>query len=1048
VCGGEATVGLKRAFVAVLAAAWLSLLVGVAGAGEPKHAALWKQAKVHFDQRHWADGLPLLTQSFEAALDEFGDADPVTYDYAFKLAEVHQLLNDMDRAVPQMERALSILRKMPHDGPQLAGHLWRLSQYHHGAGDPAARVARLKEALALLADSGHDELLPPYLLELADAQDDLGDIPAVLPLVQRLIALHDVEGKRAGMVEPLNRMGIALEWLGRYAESEAAYRRALVIAEKELGKDHLVVANVLNSLGSAVSLRGRHAEEEALYLRGLAIADAHGEEGNFVRLVLFHNLATLRENLGDVPGAIELERRALAVAEQTVGKRHPDYADRLDSLALRLVDDRPDAARPMFEQVLAIRLDVLGANHPMVAIAYERLALTELQAGRYDRARAHDDQALKIYAARVGVEHHRAARVLERQGIAMLRSGKGAEAAEELLSRARDKRVRAFGAEHLDVAHSDRLLAYTALARDEPELALRRMRDALNNEDALMRQIMGAGTDAHRRTLAARLEEATGHVLNLALDHLPDRSDALELAAETVLRRKALALELMTDQLTRWRGRADLHALIAARERLARALLDGAGDQEAVAGALQAVSAARKQLGQTTASLAPPPTLAEVAARLAEDEVLIEILSYQPESRRGLPEGGRVYGAIVIRRSGAVGGVVLGEVGAIDQLAMAMRADASDPARDPVASARALFDAVVAPLLPLVGDARRWLISPDGRLFLVPFAALRDGDGQLLLERLHVSYLNTGRELVATRAEASGTPPLLVGAPSFAERTQVAGVTMTFPPLPGTRAEVEAVSARLADRLGKATVSMGAAATEAMVKDAQGPAILHLATHGYFLSEDAPMVRAGDRGVQLTRTSSVSQGLDAQLRSALVFAAPRGDQDGVLTAYEAATMNLAGTRLVVMSGCETGVGAVEDAQGVLGLRRAFAIAGAETQVMSLWRVGDASTRDLMIRYYDGLLAGRGRADALRDAQLAQSHAHPVHWAGFVVSGATGPLWKAPSPPRVQPTGGCACELGRAAHPGGGGLLLLLGLVAWRRRVWGRGQPGHIASSLP
>ncbi len=127
------------------------------------------------------------------------------------------------------------------------------------------------------------------------------------------------------------------------------------------------------------------------------------------------------------------------------------------------------------------------------------------------------------------------------------------------------------------------------------------------------------------------------------------------------------------------------------------------------------------------------------------------------------------------------------------------------------------------------------------------------------------------------------------------------------------------------------------------------------------------------------------------LRSGLALAgANRKDESGILTALEASGLNLWGTKLVVLSACDTGIGQVRNGEGVYGLRRALVLAGAETQMMSLWPVSDRSTRDLMVSYYRDLVAGRGRGEALRRAQLqmlqSKSHAHPYYWASFIQTG--------------------------------------------------------------
>jgi CHAT domain-containing protein len=135
------------------------------------------------------------------------------------------------------------------------------------------------------------------------------------------------------------------------------------------------------------------------------------------------------------------------------------------------------------------------------------------------------------------------------------------------------------------------------------------------------------------------------------------------------------------------------------------------------------------------------------------------------------------------------------------------------------------------------------------------------------------------------------------------------------------------------------------------------------------------------------------------LRSGLALAGANalhsGGEDGILTALEASGLDLWGTRLVVLSACETGVGKVSNGEGVYGLRRALVIAGAESLVMSLWQVDDLSTRDLMTRFYRKLENGEGRSAALRSAQLETltqpAQRHPFYWAAFQLTGDGSPI---------------------------------------------------------
>jgi CHAT domain-containing protein len=190
----------------------------------------------------------------------------------------------------------------------------------------------------------------------------------------------------------------------------------------------------------------------------------------------------------------------------------------------------------------------------------------------------------------------------------------------------------------------------------------------------------------------------------------------------------------------------------------------------------------------------------------------------------------------------------------------------------------------------------------------------------------------------------------------------------------------------------------GSQATENAIKQLQAPTILHLATHGFFF-QDLPMVAPPDFGNTILQstpspTPSVLPNENPLLRSGLALAGanPRssGSEDGILTALEAGGLNLSGTKLVVLSACETGVGDVQNGEGVSGLRRALAIAGTESQLMSLWAVNTHITEQLMVDYYQRLKNNVGRSEALRQTQLemlqSDAYQHPYYWAAFIPSG--------------------------------------------------------------
>jgi CHAT domain-containing protein len=236
--------------------------------------------------------------------------------------------------------------------------------------------------------------------------------------------------------------------------------------------------------------------------------------------------------------------------------------------------------------------------------------------------------------------------------------------------------------------------------------------------------------------------------------------------------------------------------------------------------------------------------------------------------------------------------------------------------------------------------------------------------------------------------------------------------TIHFGQLPGTRIEGEQIAELL-----HATPWLGGRVLEASLKACRSPRILHIATHGFFLPDQPyyppnkdnlilggigstttgviggdKMNRLSGEGLEnpLLHSGLALSGANTWLKNGLL---PTEAEDGILTAENVSGMDLKNTELIVLSACETGLGKVVNGEDVFGLRRAFVLAGAQTLVMSLWKVPDQQTKDLMVDFYKGLLSGKGRAEALREAQLAMKEKYPdsYYWGAFICQGNPGRL---------------------------------------------------------
>ena len=453
----------------------------------------------------------------------------------------------------------------------------------------------------------------------------------------------------------------------------------------------------------------------------------------------------------------------------------------------------------------------------------------------------------------------------------------------------------------------------------------------------------------------------------------------------------------------------------------------------------------------------------------------MEIVAYRPVDFKAVAKGFQPahYLAYVLDHHGDVRWVELGPAAAIDAAVTALRRALAAKSPGAQAAARALDKRVMEPVRGVLGGAEMVLLSPDGSLNLAPFAALVDEGGRFLVERFAFDYLTSGRDLLRLSARSAPRGEAMIVAdpdfgPASASRGSGGLASATFKALPGTADEARALGGLLAG----AKILTGEGATATALAQVHAPRILHVATHGFFLPDAGPEpaptskpLTADQRGFDLEERARIENPL---LRSGLVLAGAnlhgRGKDAGILTALEASGLDLFGTRLVVLSACETGLGDVQNGDGVFGLRRALVLAGAETQVMSLWKVDDAATRDLMIAYYKALEGGAERGAAMRDVQRAMlgvpATAHPFYWASFIVSGDPSSLdGKLVAPARraePRPAGqvdpgprGCGCEAtGSAARGPQPWFLLLASLGLVTRAARARRPSRHRSVTSP
>jgi CHAT domain-containing protein/Tfp pilus assembly protein PilF len=873
------------------------------------------------------------------------------------------------------------------------------------------------------------------LTNLAGLYETMGAYARAEPLYQRAVAINETVfgSEHPETATSLNNLAYLYDTMGAYTQAEPLYQRALAIYEDGLGSEHQYTATALNNLAGLYDTMGAYAQAEPLYERALAIREKvlgpeHPDTAN-----LLNNLGVLYQVTGAYAQAEPLYQRALMIREKVLGPEHPRTADSLNNLAeLYRATGAYAASEPLYQKALAIREKVLGSEHPDTAGSLNNLGLLYGTTEVYTKAESLLQRALSIYEKGMGLEHPYTATSFN--NLADLYSATGAYAkAGPLYQRALAINEKILGSEHPTTATSlDNLADLSWVTGNQSAaVALSERAQAIREKNTAV--MLLSGSEIRKQKYLQQFRWYTFG--NISMSLLLAGGQATQLGLTSVLQAKGRVLDAMADSVGRLRqsvkpdDRALLEQLVAVAQQSSTLIYQSYGrfSPDVYRQRVDALATKQTQLEAelSTRNAAfrqqvAPITLAAVQAALSADSVLVEWYRYHPYDPKATKKqrakfGKARYVAYVLKGEGEPAVVDVGDAETIEQLIYDFRSGLGDPANTYVKQvAMDLSDKVMKPLHPLLRNAKRLLVSPDGALNLIPFGALRDESGTYLAMRYEITYLTSGRDLVRVGTPTTNSNAVVVANPDYGRSTKMVAQAassaqpsrsldldrggMTFTPLPGTVKEANVLTPLL--KVKKEDLLTHAQATEAKVKHLKSPRILHVATHGFFLKDNELPVTALRGGGFAHDQDPVPLGENPLLRSGLALAGANlrrsgAQDDGILTAAEVAQMDLRGTQLVVLSACETGVGDVQNGEGVYGLRRALVLAGAETQVASLWKVPDAATKDLMVEYYQRLLQGEGRSAALREAQRtmikSKTRSHPYYWAAFVPIGNWTPL---------------------------------------------------------
>ena len=872
---------------------------------------------------------------------------------------------------------------------------------------PQGVVAQAREAVvASEVSHGADSLeAAEKLLKLFTALTQAGQHPEALEVAKRTLAIREAKLPAGHQRIGIARVNVASALL---ALDEPAQARPYLEQARELlakGPTSRALLGTLVNLGACHYKLGNYGEATRLLEEAVAYARQNSPDHPFFAGAL-QSLAVLRLHYDDVEAARKLIEEAIAVSERTDpgGERH---AHALFVLGVAMMyAERLDDAEPLLVRAREMRVRLFGAASAQVGDTDVYLA--GLRHDRGDLAGARQGFELAIGTAEAcgdrpgaAYRHCHLARVLLLLGeleAAAAHMQDAMAGARSLGLPARSTYTIQFGQAELLEATGD-LPAAAAVLREVLALAQEEPLVAFKARSHLARALRASGDAAGAVRLAgenlARFAELMARVLpamfeqgRLAYVAEYRRDLDLLLACTAIDPALASAADVYREVLA-WKGQVarGVQRQLAAAHRdpddtaRVRRLQQIAGEI-AMGRAGEPLLRERERLLAALADHAPPAEppvdVANLRAALGRDEVLLDYVLYRDGTKA--PH----YAAFVVRADGVQRidvGPAADVARAVDSFVLlASRSTAAGAAKLGRAVAAAARERVFEPVRSALGSSTKLWISPDDALALLPFEALPGAtEGSFLVEQLEIRYLQNAASLLQP-PPAIGQPAMLAfgeieygtAAATVAARR---GVPRPFPPLPAAAQELTAIAAARGD--APCTIVRRAEASETRLRELAGQATwLHFATHGF--CGHATGKGAIEAGIALAGANHAS-----------------GADDGILTADEAALLDLSRCRLVVLSACQTGLGQPFAGESLLGLRRSLHIAGAQATITSLWKVDDAATAALMTDFYRALFgASRSPAAALREAQLQALARHrkaageglPGLWGAFVCEG--------------------------------------------------------------
>lgn len=807
--------------------------------------------------------------------------------------------------------------------------------------------------------------------------------------------------------------GIFCQREGRLTEAEKYFLEAIVIIANVFGEDHVTYSDYLESLSEVYFSMGRYDEVDKLMVKIITIAEHNRINSPDDYVTTQQYIGKFYAQMGRYAEAEMAYSNVLNHYRQQ-GKEYAYAVSAIDLAGVYYSSHQFERANLLLAEVLKITEDQASQNNSYTLEAHNILGLVALDQNINNEALNHFKNNIeqrnisgqnKTYAHAVVL--HNMAAVYHQMGD-YVEADKLFTKSELIRSDLKIKLKPESESGFID----NRAILYQDWGKYE--LAEKSWQFVNTTSLAYIQRNFTFMSDFEKAKFWERNKKNFEYYTTFAVSHSRQSPAILGNLYNNQLATKAILLSASNKVRKRIYASRDstlighYHQWTERREALVKELSkSGTGKSLVIDSLSKVINASEKELSISADERQEnerPATWKDVQRSLATDEAAVEIIRYR--HFKNLLTDSIVYAALVLTTETKTGPqlVIFPNGKFLEKQAYRFYRNSIIAQQPDSISYRNFW----ARLAPAIKAKAKVYISPDGVFNQINLKTLQTPDGRFLMETKDFVIVSNTKDIIAMKARKKTKlmqNASLMGDPLFflsPDRVRKKGGQGTrdldrlddedrsgIAELPGTKIEIENIGSALSDSWKVKSLTQEAA-TESALKNLSASKLLHIATHGFFIDDNE-----GSGAMKVLTQGWASQ--EPMMKSGLLLSGSANylqnkielsGENGILTSYEAANLSLEGTELVVLSACETARGEIQNGEGVYGLQRAFQTAGAQSIIMSLWKVDDEATQQLMTSFYQNWTKGVSKNEALKQAQLSlkAKYPHPYFWGAFVMMG--------------------------------------------------------------